>query len=190
EYCNNLEYAMWYGDKESGRLFDSDCNNVDSFFVTQNYSKADAQNYFYKLRFVKSKYSSQQEFYRYDKENNLDLAYEIYKNDTSYIKLPKQYMDSVVKLIMNPINKTIANNCVYPKESKNHNISGTVYVQFYINKVGKVETTRIMRAPMYGEALAIETLNLFSLLPQFKPFIYQGRPIRLKLQLPVKFTLK
>ena len=190
EYCINLEYAKWHGDSEAGKLFNSDCNSFDSIFVTEDYKNATAESYFYKLKFVKSKYSSHQEFYRYDFKNLLNLAYEINNTDTSYIKLPKAIEDSITANIMNPINKIHRTNMKYPQAEKEMGIAGTVYIQFYVNKLGQTENIKVMRAPTGGSGLTKEVLRIMQLLPNFKPLIYQGNPINLKLILPVKFTLR
>lgn len=187
-YCTNLELASRYGDKEATKLFSSDCKIVDSFFVTEDYKKANIENYFYKIKITKYKYVMHQEFFRYDKKNQLDLSYEVIDADTAYIMLPKVNMDNIITTVMEPIYKTIRSQIKYPQKEKEAGISGTVYLQFYINKLGIVENIKVLRTPTYG--LAEEALRIIKFLPHFKPHIYEGNAVRIKLILPVKFTLK
>jgi tetratricopeptide (TPR) repeat protein len=187
-YCENLNNAVWYEDKEASKLYTSDCVIIDTFFVFENYKKASPENYFYKLKFIKSKYSSDQKFYRYDNRNKLDLAYEIVNHDTAYISFPKAFMDSILTPTLLAINKIVFTEIHYPELEKEKQISGTVFLQFYINKIGITGDIKILRTPTKG--LAAEAARLVKLLPTLNPIIYMGKPVKMQMNLPIKFTLR
>ena len=188
-YCENLDASSGYGDNEADKLYTSDCLVTDSFFVTENYKKASIESYFYKLEFIKSKYTSYQAFYRYDNKGKLDLAYEISDNDTAYISLPKPLMDSVIKQIINPIYKIVQTQIKYPSGEKNVGVSGTVFLQFYIDKFGNTsEKIKIIKAPSKG--LALEAAKIIRMLPQLKPIVYEGKAVKIRMILPVMFSLR
>lgn len=187
-YCECIENAANYEDKEAKDLYKSDCVNIDTFFVTENYKKASAENYFYKLKYVKSRYTNHQEYFRYDNKNNIDLSYEITNNDTAYTKFPKNFMDSLYSAIMPILNRVIITQIAYPQAEKELGISGTVYLEFYFDKRGVTGDIKILRAP--AKNLAIEAARVIKLLPTINPIVYQGKPVKVKFITPVKFTLK
>ena len=116
------------------------------------------------------------------------MSYDITNNDTVYKFISQYLTKAVVDSIMFPITKTIQNFIEYPRNEKLHGTSGTVFVQFNVNKVGNLENVKILKTPSDG--FARETLRLLLLLPAFKPFIYQGKPIKFQLGLPVQFSLR
>jgi len=187
-YCSNLQFAKDLYDTESSKLFISDCCAVDSFYVTENYKKASEDRYFYKLKFITSKYSSYKEFYRYTIKNKIDLAYQVNSNDTVYSTIPEQTQQPFIDSVAKYISKIHSTFTEYPYKEKKQGIDGTVYIQFTVNKTGEIENVKIIKTPTNG--LATEALRILWLLPKLKPCIYENRPIKLQMILPVKFSLK
>jgi len=186
-YCANIEYAKILEDKESARLFCNDCATIDSFYVTESYKKALPENYFYKLKFMQSKYSSYLEFYRYTNNNKMDLSYYVRDKDTVYTFIPEKLMQPYVDTIMKYINYVYNRYLQYPQKEKQSGIQGIIYIRFNVNKEGRVENVKVIRS--HSDGLAEEAVRIIYLLPKLKPFIYQGQPVKLELSLPVRFSL-
>ncbi len=85
------------------------------------------------------------------------------------------------------INKHITKYVVYSEEMLKQKVEGRVYVQFVINKEGKVEDINVRGKNMifYEEAKRV-----IALLPQFKPGLIRGIPVKVSHVVPVNFKLQ
>lgn len=86
------------------------------------------------------------------------------------------------------IKNFIAENLIYPVNSKQNEIVGTVYVTFVINPVGNVSNVRVLRG--INEELDTEALRIVTSMPQFKPGLHRGKPVAVQYTLPIKFSLR
>ncbi len=98
-------------------------------------------------------------------------------------KMPK-YIDGEEGLF-----KYLSRNLKYPKKEKDNGISGTVYVQFIVNKYGKVEQAEIKRGVSGGPNLDTEALRIVNSL-EFVPGEQNGKKVSVYYNLPIKFSLK
>lgn len=83
----------------------------------------------------------------------------------------------------------IQKNLKYPKEARRKNIQGRVVVMFVINKDGVVENI-IARGPKDCEILEKEAIRIISLLPNIKPGMQKGKPVKVKYAQPMTFKLQ
>jgi len=76
----------------------------------------------------------------------------------------------------------------YPKEAKEAGIEGTVIVQVYVDKKGRVKETIILKGiPNTGlDEAAIEAIKK----TKFKPAMQRGKPVGVWTSIPVNFRLK
>lgn len=84
--------------------------------------------------------------------------------------------------------KYISTNIHYPEIAREKEISGTVFIQFIVNKTGKVLKPKLMRG--VSPSLDSEAMRLVSSLPQMEPGTQQGKPIAVLYTIPVKFRLQ
>ena len=82
----------------------------------------------------------------------------------------------------------IARNIRYPGKAREYNITGRVYIRFYVSSKGKVCRPYLMRD--IGEGCGEEALRVVKLMPDWKPGIKNGKPAPAIFNLPVNFTLK
>ncbi len=77
----------------------------------------------------------------------------------------------------------IAKNVVSPPKS---DVVGVVYVSFYVEENGKVADAAILRglSTEHNEA----ALKVVHALPTWEPALLAGKPIRVKMKLPIRFT--
>jgi TonB family protein len=82
----------------------------------------------------------------------------------------------------------IYSNLEYPDGMKEKGISGEVYVQFMVTTSGKLEEIRVARSTQKDfEAPALE---VFKGMPAWDPGKQRGKPVRVKVVVPVRFKAK
>ena len=86
---------------------------------------------------------------------------------------------------MNTMIKFLSFYLVYPKEAQEAGITGKVYVEFVINKNGTISDARATKGIGYGcDEAAVYAV---SKLPDWKPGYQRGKPVRVKMTLPITF---
>jgi len=83
--------------------------------------------------------------------------------------------------------KFIENNLVYPKEAKEKEIEGTVYVGFVVEKDGTLSDIRILRG--IGGGCDEEAMRVVKMMPKWKPGKQRGTEVRVSYNMPVRFSL-
>ncbi|HPS46685.1 MAG TPA: energy transducer TonB, partial [Bacteroidales bacterium] len=76
-------------------------------------------------------------------------------------------------------------NLKYPEEAINKKISGTVIVNFIVEIDGRITNVKALNDIGGGCGLAAE--NLIKSLPKWNPGKQNGKPVRVRYSLPVKF---
>jgi protein TonB len=84
--------------------------------------------------------------------------------------------------------KFLANEIKYPQMAVDAGISGTVYVNFVVDKDGKVKNAKIARG--IHAACDKEALRVVNSMPAWKPGKQRGKPVKVSYNLPIKFTLQ
>lgn len=75
----------------------------------------------------------------------------------------------------------------FTQMARENNISGTMYVSFVVNEKGKVVMPKIERGLGFGMDEML--LNVINTLPDFSPAEQNGRKVKIRMMLPVKFEL-
>ena len=75
----------------------------------------------------------------------------------------------------------------YPKKAKRKGITGKVFISFVIDKTGNVTDVRILRSvdPLLDE----EAKRVVQGMPAWSPGMYDGEPVKVQYNLPIKFSL-
>jgi protein TonB len=84
------------------------------------------------------------------------------------------------------LQKFLAENLKYPEEGLKSSSSGTVYVSFVVDTNGKIINPVILRG--IGKAFDDEVLRVIGLMPKWKPGLQRSKPVRVRMNLPVKFS--
>jgi periplasmic protein TonB len=79
-------------------------------------------------------------------------------------------------------------NMVYPELAKAAGISGKVYITFVVEKDGSITDVQLLRG--IGGGCDEEALRVVTLMPDWKPGLQRGHPVRVQFILDVKFTLQ
>jgi len=80
-----------------------------------------------------------------------------------------------------------SNNVKYPKEAKNKNIAGRVFVSFIVEKDGSINEVKVLRG--IGGGCDEEAVRVIKSMPKWKPGKQNGEPVRVNFQMPFVFKL-
>lgn len=81
----------------------------------------------------------------------------------------------------------LSTNLKYPRIAAENDIQGVVYVSFIIEKDGSLTNAQLLRD--IGNGCGQEALRTVSLMPRWTPGQVNGRVVRSKMTIPVKFKL-
>ncbi|MDN3688305.1 energy transducer TonB [Cyclobacterium jeungdonense] len=84
-------------------------------------------------------------------------------------------------------NKYLSNNLKYPTQARRMGIEGTVYVVFVVNTDGSIQDVDILRG--IGGGCDEEAMRVVRNAPAWEPGRQRGRPVRVKMRLPIRFKL-
>ena len=90
----------------------------------------------------------------------------------------------------NAFNKYLQENIKYPSAEKKAGKDGTVYVTFVINANGTVDSVRCVRGVEGAPGLCAEAVRVMSEMPAWEPGKMNGKPVRVTMTVPVRFTLE
>ncbi len=76
----------------------------------------------------------------------------------------------------------------FPPAAKANGISGKVYVNFTVNKNGKISDVKVLRG--VHELLDKEAIRVVKAMPAWKPGKQRGKAVRVSYNLPINFVLK
>ena len=95
--------------------------------------------------------------------------------------------DDDVKCTESQMIQFIAKHIKYPPIAKENNITGKVYISFVVNKTGHVTQVKVVRS--IDQYLDAEALRVVKLMPKFKAGRQRGKPVNVKYNIPINFTL-
>lgn len=116
------------------------------------------------------------------------------KPDVQYYIWEKSQYRSVEQLEQTPLDeqgkRTLLSRVQYPAVARENRIMGTVVGAVYLDEQGRIEKTEIIRniGAKCGEEWTRVMTQYGSLV--FKPAIYQGKPVRSKIEIPITFRLE
>lgn len=89
--------------------------------------------------------------------------------------------------IQGDLQRWLTQNTKYPKEAKEQNIQGKVYVQFVVEKDGSITEPKIAKG--VNPLLDNEALRVVKLMPKWKPGEQRGHTVRVSYIVPINFAL-
>lgn len=81
-------------------------------------------------------------------------------------------------------------NLRYPPMEKDAGISGTVYVGFVVDKDGSLVDIHMEKENRNAPGFSKEAIRVVKLMPKWKPGKMHGRPVKVKMILPIRFILE
>lgn len=89
-----------------------------------------------------------------------------------------------IKSFYEHINNTIK----YPNRARRMKVEGRVFVQFVVERDGSLTQIEVIRG--IGESCDEEAIRVVASAPNWKPGKQRGKPVRVKMVLPVSFKLR
>ena len=88
--------------------------------------------------------------------------------------------------------KDVASNMIYPQMCLENEFQGKVFVQFVVEKNGKISNVKILRQPEgdLGKMLGNEAIRVVKNLKEFAPGSLNGERKRVVMTLPIVFKMK
>ncbi|WP_221394505.1 M56 family metallopeptidase [Dyadobacter sp. NIV53] len=83
--------------------------------------------------------------------------------------------------------KFLAQNIRYPSEASKANISGTVLISFIVNEYGEIRKPKIIKGLGFG--IDDEATRVILNMPNWKPAIQNGNPLRSEYSIFIRFAL-
>jgi len=81
----------------------------------------------------------------------------------------------------------VVNTIKYPEVARTSGITGTVYVQFVVEKDGSISDAKVVRG--IGGGCDEEAVRVVKSMPKWKPGKQRGQPVRVYFTLPIEFKL-
>jgi protein TonB len=82
----------------------------------------------------------------------------------------------------------LSENVVYPTIAQEVGIQGRVYVQFVVNKKGKIVDVHILKG--VDRSLNAEAMRVVQNMPDWKPGSQRGKTVNVSYRLPINFKLR
>ncbi len=124
--------------------------------------------------------------------NCYDMNGKEVKHDEYFLESPSDQVYTVVqKMPTFPgnLNEYLSQHIKYPKKEQKNNVTGTVYVNFVIEKDGSVSNVKILKGVPGGQGLDMEAFRVVSSLPKWAPGMQNGQAVRVSFNIPIRFTL-
>ncbi len=108
------------------------------------------------------------------------------KNDEDTIYVYTEQMPEYPGGIIG-LKRHIAENLIYPKDAREQNIQGTVFLRFEVTKTGEIGKVEIQKGA--HSILDSEAIRVIKSLPKFKPGMKDGKPVNIWYSMPITFQL-
>ncbi len=83
--------------------------------------------------------------------------------------------------------KFIRDNVKYPQEAQKKEVEGRVVVTFVVEKDGSLTDVKVVRDIGFG--CGEEAVRVIKRMPKWKPGTQRGKPVKVKMALPIQFKL-
>ena len=88
---------------------------------------------------------------------------------------------------LDSLNAFLAREIQYPHVARNNGITGTVLIEFVVEKDGRVTNGKV-KVPLFPDC-DVEAMRVVMSLPNWKPGKNMGQPVRCYYQVPITFRL-
>ena len=126
------------------------------------------------------------------RSENLDMVVVGHRNNDTYeeskvhdfvsIDTPPSFPGGMQKFY-----EYLSKSVRYPKEAQEHNIQGRVFLSFIVEADGELSDIRVERK--LGSGTDEEAVRVLKESPKWSPGLVAGKPVRVKYNLPIAFSL-
>lgn len=83
--------------------------------------------------------------------------------------------------------KFLSQNMRYPSQARRMGIEGSVFVEFVVDQSGAITAARVIKG--IGAGCDEEAVRVVRKMPPWKPGVQNGKPVKVRFVLPLKFVL-
>jgi TonB family protein len=83
----------------------------------------------------------------------------------------------------------LASNVKYPYAERDAGKSGVVYISFVVEKDGSISNVRAVKEVPDAPGFTKEAIRVISQMPNWKPGMMRGKPVRIEVTQPIRFVL-
>ena len=114
-----------------------------------------------------------------------DYAMPLQENDSIYtvVETMPEFPGGTAKMM-----GFLAANISYPQTARDKGVEGRVYISFVVEKDGSVSDVKVLRG--IGGGCDEEAVRVVQSMPNWKPGVQKGKPVKVAYNLPVRFALK
>ncbi|MCK9220942.1 MAG: energy transducer TonB [Bacteroidales bacterium] len=200
--CRYLNKAIFLNDKNAFELYRKQCQKIDT--IRYNNQSDKGYKYLSVMTHDTCEKQSRQLFIKRKSVTEMDYAF--YISDTNKLRPTKmtEFPDVDINLqyllfIKPQILPTfpggeearidfLVKNIIYPEKSKWRGSSGDVFVTFIVNNDGTLSDISILRS--VDVEIDNESLRVVRLMPKWEPGKVNGKAVRTKFNLPIRFTIQ
>ena len=91
---------------------------------------------------------------------------------------------------MQSMNNFVQANLTYPDSAIQNGLSGTCYITFVVDVDGTMTNLRVVRGVKDCPICDQEALRVIRMMPNFKPGMKDGVPVKVTYNIPINFRLK
>ncbi|MCC7465975.1 MAG: TonB family protein [Saprospiraceae bacterium] len=84
----------------------------------------------------------------------------------------------------------ISKHMQYPEQARETGVSGPVVLQFLVAKDGSIQDIQVVKTPAGGAILGREAVRVVQSMPRWTPGEHNGKPVKVKFTLPLRFHLQ
>lgn len=171
-YCDDIRMAAIFGDAEAGKLYKKRCVINDIVLNATDSIRQEYPGYSYTLISLRKCSNENEIGYCNNKHEYIESI---------YVKMPEYPGGDEARV------RFLRDNVIYPPIAKENNMQGTVYISFIVEKNGALSNIKILKG--LGGGLNKEALRVIKLMPRWKPATRNGVPIKIKFNMPLRWTL-
>jgi TonB family protein len=202
-FCENIDKSIALGNIDAMELYTKHCIKYDTLFY-KNIVEPNVVFYCVKSEYFCSKITTYYVYKEYLEKGQKSSGsfiidtnqYKISELYSTNYEIEKIFNENTIYTVVQELPgflggdearlKFISNNIVYPKEALIKNIKGTVYVTFIVEKNGELSEVKILKG--IGSGCDEECIRIVKLMPKWDPGKLNGKPVRVQLIMPIKFT--
>jgi len=87
------------------------------------------------------------------------------------------------------VNKYLSEHINYPEVEKEAQITGTVFINFIVEKDGSISNVKVLKGVSGGPGLDKEAVKVISAMPKWSVGMQNGHPVRVSYNIPIRFVL-
>jgi len=126
----------------------------------------------------------------YDNTGKEESYYRLYASGPADAQTP-DFIDVLqMPEFKGDFNKYLGKTINYPQKEREGTITGTVYIKFIIEKDGSIGKVTVLKGVPHGAGLDAEAVRVISGMPKWKPGMQNGLPVKVSLNIPIRFTLQ